>query len=449
MTNLKAKSAILGEFLHKLLARFRREGLARNMLELATGTAAGQVIALLALPIISRLYQPETYGVFVVFVAVAQIGVVIACGRYDLAIVLPRRHGAAAAVAVVAIGITFISVFVLALIGHVLATANLAGTFLLMLKYLDWVVLAILVLSFNRICLFWLTRRKQFRGVAWLRVQQVVGAAGLQILFAFVTGGAASGLIMGFVLSHLLATLTGSVLVYRSGFPLGWAKGGWVAAGRRLCAMARRFRQFPIFTVPAGLLNSFAIQSLSLVSAAFFPAAAVGHLGMGQRIGNAPTQFATLSIGQVVVQRLSENRSRGISNVSVVVQIVRTLFLVSVPFIGVLIWFGDDLFAFVFGENWRRSGEIIVMLLPIVVANFCVNCVSQMYIYERNRTGLVWQGAFMLVTTTSILVGGLLDNLELGVWAYSISGALMYVLHLALTLNFTGGSLLSLVRRLP
>ena len=128
-------------------------------------------------------------------------------------------------------------------------------------------------------------------------------------------------------------------------------------------------------------------------------------------------------------------------------RIVRILFLASIPFVSIIIIFGDDLFAFIFGEEWRRSGEILVMLLPIAVANFCVNCVSQMYIYERNRTGLVWQGAFMTVTTASMVIGGMLDNLALGVWAYSILGAIMYVLHLAFTLRFGGGGLLSLVSR--
>ena len=447
MAGSTKKATTVRNLLRKQVSRFRRDGLARNILELTTGTVAGQAIALLSLPIISRLYTPESYGIFVIFVAVAQIGVVIAAGRYDLAIVLPRRHGAAAVVATVAIGITILSVFVLALIGFFLATMVVSSTILHLQEYLSWVVLAVLALSMNRIFLFWLTRRKKFRGVAWLRVQQVVGAAGLQILFAFVTGGAASGLIMGFVLSHLLATLTGFILVYRSGFPTSWAKGGLAQAGRRLIVMAHRFRQFPIFTVPAGLLNSFGIQSLSLVSAAFFPAAAVGHLGMAQRVGNAPTQFATLSIGQVMVQRLAENRSRGVSNEYIVVQFVRALFLAALPFIYVLVVFGGDIFALIFGEEWRRSGELIVMLLPMLVANFCVNCVSQMYIYERNKTGLIWQGAFMAVTALSILAGGLLGDLELGVWAYSISGAIMYVLHLALTLHFTGGSLLALVRR--
>ena len=249
------------------------------------------------------------------------------------------------------------------------------------------------------------------------------------------------------MLAHLFVTIVSFLLVIRSRFPVIWAQGGPSATLRRLVAMAKRYRRFPKFTVPAGLLNSLAIQSLPLVSAVFFAPAAVGYLGMAQFVGNAPAAFVTQSMGQVVVQHLANNRAHGHSNVPIVVKIVRTLFLISVPFAVVVILFGDSLFAFVFGEKWRPSGDILVMLLPIVVANLCVNSVSLMYVYDRNRAGLVWQAAFMTVTTTSIAVGGMLNNFTLGVWAYSISGAIMYVIHLALTLRFGGGGLRSLISR--
>ncbi len=54
-------------------------------------TAAGQLITIGSLPTYSRLFDPGTYGEYVIFIGAATVVGVLAGLRYDSAIVLPRK----------------------------------------------------------------------------------------------------------------------------------------------------------------------------------------------------------------------------------------------------------------------------------------------------------------------------------------------------------------------
>ena len=67
-----------------------------DVLKIAGGTTFAQALSVLATPILTRIYGPESYGLSALFVSiVASVGVV-SCLRYELAIMLPKRDEDAA-----------------------------------------------------------------------------------------------------------------------------------------------------------------------------------------------------------------------------------------------------------------------------------------------------------------------------------------------------------------
>ena len=69
-----------------------------NVATIIAGTASSQVIALLAMPILVRIYTPENFGVAATFVMLANNLSMLACLQYQGAIILPRRNEAAFAI---------------------------------------------------------------------------------------------------------------------------------------------------------------------------------------------------------------------------------------------------------------------------------------------------------------------------------------------------------------
>ena len=65
----------------------RRAGLLRATLTLLAGGALAQALPLLLGPLLTRLYTPEQFGRYAVFAALAANLGVVACARYEFALV--------------------------------------------------------------------------------------------------------------------------------------------------------------------------------------------------------------------------------------------------------------------------------------------------------------------------------------------------------------------------
>ena len=70
-------------------------------------TGAGQLIIIGTLPLYSRIFEPDIYGQYVIFIGAFTIVSVLAGVRYDTAIVLPREQHLAAALSALVLLIAF------------------------------------------------------------------------------------------------------------------------------------------------------------------------------------------------------------------------------------------------------------------------------------------------------------------------------------------------------
>ncbi len=75
-------------------------------MKLASGTSVAQLLVIAASPILTRLYSPEDFGALAAFTAVSGILIIVAAGRYDMAIMLPDEDDEAIRVAGVGIALS-------------------------------------------------------------------------------------------------------------------------------------------------------------------------------------------------------------------------------------------------------------------------------------------------------------------------------------------------------
>ena len=81
---------------------------ARSVAVLASGTAGGQAIAVLASPFLSRLYTPDEFGTFGVYLALVSIAAVAVSLRYEAALPLPESEDEAVGVLVLTFVVTVV-----------------------------------------------------------------------------------------------------------------------------------------------------------------------------------------------------------------------------------------------------------------------------------------------------------------------------------------------------
>lgn len=67
-----------------------------NVLKLVSGSVAAQALGILLIPIITRIYNPDDFGIFQLFISISGILVIVSTFSYQLAIMLPKTEEDAA-----------------------------------------------------------------------------------------------------------------------------------------------------------------------------------------------------------------------------------------------------------------------------------------------------------------------------------------------------------------
>ena len=87
-----------------------RSEFSNNVITLMTGSTLSYVIPILVSPILTRIYTPDDFGLYAIFLAIISIIGSIVGGRYELAIMLPGNDDDSASIVIICMIInTFIT----------------------------------------------------------------------------------------------------------------------------------------------------------------------------------------------------------------------------------------------------------------------------------------------------------------------------------------------------
>ena len=145
----------------------------RGALMIAGGTGIAQLVAILASPIVTRLYAPADYGAYAVAASIVIVLGSIACLRYDYAIPLPGSDGEAANVlglcVLVSAAIALASLLVLLAaapwIGAALGGSSVGGVVVL-------VPIGVLLSGLLAALTAWMIRSRAYQEIATSRLAQ-------------------------------------------------------------------------------------------------------------------------------------------------------------------------------------------------------------------------------------------------------------------------------------
>ena len=358
---------------------------ARRLTMLASSTVLGQLAVILAAPLLTRLYTPTDYGAFVALTGLIVVFGVISGLRYEAAIPLCRvERDAAALVCVVILSSATVSLLIaLILVGvgpWLAAVLDLKGRE----SVVWWLPVAVaaqgVFIAFDG----WGIQQGRMRQLALSKITQGFALALGQLVFGFWWHGSPHGLFLAFVLAQLGSTWPMLFRIDRVQrtyflFPM-------LSDMRRLVV---RFRQFPLYEIWARSCGTASEMLPGPFISAIFGTAASGHYGLAQRIIGAPVRLLGISAHQVYaaeLTRLSHTDRpalRALFN-----ETIRHLLIVGLVYLVVIVLFGPRLFALVFGEAWRESGEMARLLAPMYLALFVNRPIGYtVQFYERQDLG--------------------------------------------------------------
>lgn len=338
-----------------LILKFSKRPFVRNVVTVASGTAASQVIVMAFTPLLTRLYGPEAYGILGVFMSIAGVLAAVSALTYPVAIVLPKTDEDALGLArlslYVGMGMPIIVSINLFFFGPVFLSL-LNATEVLPLMYLIPVFMFTSVVS--TVVGQWLIRKKAFSLTATVTVWHALVINIIKIGMGLVHPSAAV-----LVVTNTLGVLLTAVMML-IGLRKAHAISHDVIKNIELrpspWMLAKRHRDFPFLRTPQVLLNSVSHSLPIIMLAAFYGPTSAGFYSIALAVLGIPIVLIGGSVMQVFYPRINEAINRGENTKSLIIKTTVALVLSGVlPFVIVIIA-GPMLFSFVFGAEWRDAG---------------------------------------------------------------------------------------------
>jgi|LSQX01.1.fsa_nt_gb O-antigen/teichoic acid export membrane protein len=337
-----------------LLRGLLRKRFVRNIITVASGTMMAQAIMILFSPIITRIYGPEAFGVLGVFTSIVAIANPIVAFTYPIAIVLPSRDSDAKQLVRLSLRIAMITSTILAMILVFLREQILA---LLQVEVLRSYLLFIPVTMFFSACLQvmqqWVIRKEQFIVRAKVASMQAlivnVSKIGVGLLYP-----SATTLVVITTLGNGLQAL---MLAVGSKIPLGSLRNSVRRDDTSVTAVARDYRDFPVYRAPEVFVNAISKSLPVLMLTSFFGPSAAGFYSIGKRVLDMPATLIGNSIGDVYYPRIAKAANVGGDITLLLKKSSLTLALMGVVPFGIVALFGPLLFRLVFGTGWSIAGE--------------------------------------------------------------------------------------------
>ena len=413
----------IGRLKQALKARLgERGGLLHSVGTLVGGTAFAQGLAVLALPLLTRLYTPAEFSVLAVYASLLGILTVVACLRLEIAIPLPERDEDAASLLALSLA-SGLALSLLVALGVLLFHGQITAALRVpaFSPYIWMVPVGMWLASAYAAFQFWSTRKKKFPRIARTRMTQALGGVGLQ----GIAGALGAGPI-GLLLGHMFSGGAGFV---------GLARDAWKhdrAALRTVTpasmrAVLRQYSRFPKYSALEALANTAGSQVPVILIAALAIGPEAGYLMLATRVMAAPMSLVGGSVAQVFLAHAPEELRAGRLG-EFTARILGGLLKTGVGPLLFAALVAGPLAGILFGKSWARAGELVAWMTPWFILQFLASPVSMvMHVTGRQRQMLA-----VTITGLMLRVGAMLIAYE---WSrselaeiFALSGGIFYLL---------------------
>ncbi|MBI4405587.1 MAG: lipopolysaccharide biosynthesis protein [Deltaproteobacteria bacterium] len=321
-----------------------------RVLRLAAGAVAGNLLVVLATPLITRLYTPQDYARWILCISYVSILGTVASLRYENAVVLPKSHRDAVHAAALAIFCSFV-VGCLSFLPLVLFSGKLSSVLSTDVTWLSlsWIPALVFLTGLSQTCLSWCTRSQ------WFGLSSIANACSalLLVLSQIVAAKLGYTTFWGLVVGSIIGQ-GGTTLILCCWIVFCERRSLKLISIKHLYVTAREYKNFPIYLTPYSIVGVIRERISLFFLNSWATQAVVGNFALAQRMTALPGGLISGSIRPVLFQKASTEESQS------VLQFIEgaraTLLQLSTPFVILFLFYAQDLFALIFGGQWRDGG---------------------------------------------------------------------------------------------
>lgn len=360
----------------------------KNIISVLGGAVGAQLVALLAAPVITRVFTPDDFGSMTTVWAVVGVAGIVACLAYEKTIVLERNEISARQILVLCVYISIITSvsvsFLIYLFGRYVFPEYFGVAYAS-----AFVLFGVCLFGVRKALDFYATRHKEFKLVAVTMLAGAIAGAVWKITVGTVWNASAEVLLLGNILGIGLP----AIMLYMS-LSKSIGKPFVGQPGHRIDVL-KKHSDFPKKQVPNALLNAFQQQAPIFILAAYFGSEMVGFYGLAMAVLLRPVRALAEAVSRVYLQRISAMDTEDFR--ADLLRITVRLAVIAMPFCVILFIYGEVLFKLLFGDNWGEAGYMASLMAPWVLM-LVVNVPTTQALIVRRALG------FILVFNTIYLV---------------------------------------------
>ncbi len=374
----------------------------KNISTLITGGVIAQAATFLLTPIVARLYMPDDFGVAALFLSIASIPSIWSSFCYNQAILLPKEENET--FGLIKLSTIILVILCLLFLIIILFFTTIISDLKLVEQLGKWIYIVPLFIFLTgtiNILNAWNTRTKRYKNIAASQISNALAVPGTRIAGGIIFGSSVLVLILSIIFGKISQLL---ILVWHSNQIQRENIGN--KEKKHLIEIVKKYSDFPIFNMPAGILNSFSLNLPVLILSYFFSPAIVGFYAMGCRLLQMPIQLIAASVRRVYMQKVAEIKNHDKPITGSLVKVISSLVLIGFLPFSVIFVFGEEIFSLFLGENWGTAGCYASILIPWFFSLFIVPPANAILIVMRkNKFRLYFQFIATFMRCFALLYG--------------------------------------------
>ncbi len=410
------------------VSRLIKSNYYRNAFTLISGSVIAQAFLLVITPILSRVFTPEDFGLYASFLAVTGILSIVATFRYELAILLPEKNKEAGQIfllaSLISLIIGCITLLIVPMVKDMPWVQELTKIDSSIIFFL--VPAGIILYDLTKTSSYLANRNKHYKWLSYGRISGSFTTGGLGIVLGLF-GWSAAGLVVGKVIGWIAESLV-FLFPSRKAIAKVIPETRWV----NLKALAVRYRNFPKYSTPEGLLNTGFKQMPILLLTAWFSIDMAGFYSVAFMLLSKPLGMVSAAFGQVFFQQGAslDREDQGSLRKLFKDNLKFLFFLAVIPCILIAI-FAPPLFTFILGDNWEMTGIFVRWLMPFSFITFLKGPFSAM-VDIKNKIGqnVFFEIGFFIISILAFYIGFVKNDALLGVQCFSFGCTLLGIFQL-------------------
>lgn len=395
--------------------KYKNNSFFKNFLTLFTGSIIARAIVFLTIPILTRLFSEEAFGVFALYTSIIFLLKTLATLCFELSIVLPKRDKDA--INLFAFSLIIIAVFSLFLFIIIFSFKNELLVLLQIEKitfFIYFVPLSVFFLGVISVLDYWNNRSNLFRNISFGEVGKSVTMSTAQIMTGL-SAYKSIGLVPGMVLGQFINMLIIFKLAFKS-----LQKNAHHLSLKRMLFLAYNYRDIPLYNTLLTFTNTLSNELPVLLFTRYFGLDIAGIYGLANKVSRVPPGIVGQSLSQVFFNKASKLFNNGGNLFELIKRTYKKLFITAfaifIPLF-ILSYFLD----IIFGENWISVGLYVRILIPWLFMAFLNSPVSSLIsILNKQKTILVYDVLLLAFRFLALYIGySIYDDIIISLFLFS------------------------------